>query len=330
VRVVFLVPALRPRWLNQSLEWSHAHLFRRLPRSWVPPRIVTTDQVSGGTLNIFRHCEVAQLAGAEGVIATTDGKDSYRDVLGSDRRLRFIRWKDRSPDDLCVVPDFASRLTDQVEGPAVVYEQSPLQVRRDFLASRPTVRIWTDSPYMQQLCEAAFPEKPIQIVPNVVDDRMFPFVPQRERQPGLLFAFPRKNPDFIAETLREYHELGGRYWKLELIHGLSIQELARRFREPQAFLASAQDEGCALPPQEAMAAGIVVIGRTAKGANFSMEDGHTALTAETPFAAAQRLLDAESPELRDRVSLAGRELISRFFPGAEPLAFWRETLRTLG
>ena len=275
-----------------------------------------------GTLNILRHCAVARAAGAEAVLATTDGEDSYGDAFGDGRRFEYIRWSDRRADDVCVLPDFVSRLADTVEGPVVVYEQSPLHLRSDFDHRRPGVSIWTDSPFMKARCDHVFPDKPAMIVPNVVDEAMFPFIPQTHRTQGLLFAFPRKNPDFIEATRARYRDAGGSFWRFELIDGLSIAELARRFREPQAFLASAKYEGCALPPQEAMAAGVVVVGRAAGGANFCMQDGLTSLNAETPQAAAANLRRLEDAALRQTLADEARARIARFFPHAEPLHFW--------
>ena len=329
MRVVFLLPALRKGRLaalvGRTIDRMPANAIGR----WCMARRWTVDQVWGGTLNILRHYDVANLAGADAVIATTDGIDSYGDVFGDGRRHAYIRWRDRRSSDICIVPDFASRLVDEVEGPVVVYEQSPLHLRADFRFGAANVHIWTDSPFMQRRCETIFPGKPITVAPNIVDDAMFGWVPQPERTPGLLFAFPRKNPEFIEATRRRYAELGGGYWTFELVHGLRIDELARRFREPQAFLASARDEGCALPPQEAMSAGVVVVGRTAGGANFAMQDGLTSLNAETPEEAAAALRRLESAELRERLAGEARRYIARYFPQAEPLQFWQQQLGIL-
>jgi glycosyltransferase involved in cell wall biosynthesis len=328
MRLVFLIPDLGRGFFPRHLDF----LLWRLPDDvgrWLLHRYWVVETTWGGTLNCLRQCEVARRAGLEAVMATTSGRDNYADVLGPGRRLPFIAWRDRQPGDICIVPDYASRLTDDVRGPVIVYQQSPLQLKNDFDFARPDVSIWTDSPFMLEKCHALFPGKDIPIVPNIVDESLFPFVPQHERKQGLLFAFPRKNPEFIEATWRSYVARGGRYWKLELIDGLSIRKLAERFLEPQAFLASAREEGCALPPQECMAAGIVVVGRSASGANFSMQDGVTSLIAETPESAADRLFEAESPALRQRLSEAGREYISRYFPAAEPLAFWNDQRRQI-
>jgi hypothetical protein len=120
-----------------------------------------------------------------------------------------------------------------------------------------------------------------------------------------------------------YLAAGGTYWRLRTVHGLPSRELAARFATPQAFLASAEVEGCALPPQESMAAGVLVVGRTAQGANFCMVDDRTALVGETPAAAAAALRRAEDAALRDRITRQAHDEIARFFPDREPLAYWR-------
>ena len=55
------------------------------------------------------------------VVATTDGRDSYGDVCGNGRRFRFIRWNERRGLGRVVVPDFVSRLADEVRGRMVIY-----------------------------------------------------------------------------------------------------------------------------------------------------------------------------------------------------------------
>jgi hypothetical protein len=329
MRIVFLIPGLGKGWLPENFDAILRRVRVPAVSRWLLERYWAVTAVSGGTLNLLRHCEVARHAGFDAVMATTSGRDECGEILGAGRRLPFIAWRQRRHDDVCIIPDYASRLADNVRGRMIVYQQSPLQMKTDFDFTREEVSIWTDSPFMLRKCQALFPGKDIPIVPNVVDDAMFPFVPQHQRTPGLLFAYPRKNWEFIDATWRAYKQRGGSYWKLEFVGGLSILQLAARLREPQAFLASAKDEGCALPPQECMAAGVVVIGRSASGANFSMQDGETALIAETPEVAADRLFEAESADLRERLADAGRRHISRYFPGGEPLSFWKDQLRQI-
>ena len=328
MRYLFLVPALNTGALFGLLKRAAAsHIGRRL----FPRLNMTTTLVHGGTLNILRHCAVAQSVGVDAYMSTLEGRDCFGEQWGiqTDAPLRFVPWDARRPTDVCLIPDFASHFVDDTPGTCIVYEQNPRQVHADFDYKRDNVIIWTDSPFMLEICERTFPGKEIEIVPNIVDHRAFPFVPQHERRRGELIAFPRKGPDFIRETLASYHARSGSYWHLTEIDGLPFRELARRFSTPQAFLASADVEGCALPPQEAMASGMVVVGKDARGANFCMEDGQTALIANTPEAAAEALLKAEDDALRDRVSRAAHEQISRYFATSEPTRFWRRFSQSL-
>jgi hypothetical protein len=253
------------------------------------------------------------------------GIDTYQDRGLSG--LKYIRWDERRPDDVCIVPDYVTELMDEVEGRAIAYLQVPIHTNGNFDYHNSRFSLWTDSPMMEALCQKTYPGKAAEIVPNIVDTHMFPFVPQSEREQGLLFAFPRKGPEFIAETQSWYRKLGGSYWNFELIDGLSIHELARQFRRPQVFLASAPIEGCALPPQESMASGIVVVGRTAKGANFCMEHGKTAMVAETPEQAARSLLALEDTALRESIAENAYQYISQYFPENTPIQFWQEVIR---
>lgn len=289
------------------------HQAMRTPHAW------------GGTLNMIRHAWIARQLGAESVMATPSGKNTYGKTWGL-FEMPYIRWESRRPDDICIIPDTMTELVDECPGPCIVYLQVPIQLRADFDYMRDNVQLWTDSPHMLELAQEVFPNKEIPIVPNVIDDELFRFVPQEEREDGLVFAFPRKGPEFIAETRRHYREKGGRFWHFELIDGLPLPVLAREFQRPQAFLASGVIEGCALPPQESMASGIVVVGRNARGANFSMEHRKTAMIANDAEHAAQCLLDLEDLALRKSIAENAHEFISRYFTKNEPTAFWKKNL----
>jgi hypothetical protein len=322
MRFVFLIPDLdtTQNWhtLTTFIYQTRSNFLRNMWRL----RWMRTPQLFGGTLNLMRHCMVARQCGVDAVLATMRGKDTYGDY--AIQGLPFIRWADRRPDDVCIVPDYVTELVDEVKGAVIAYQQSPLQVHQNFDYRAGRVSIWTDSPHMYGLCEAAYPGKVIEIVPNVVDDQMFPFIPQDQRESGLLFGFPRKGGEaFIQATEDYYRALGGTFWRFERVDGLSIHGLAQEFRRPQVFLASVDAEGCALPPQESMAAGIVVVGKTAKGANFCMEHKKTAMAAETPEEAARCLIELENAELRDRLSHNAYNYIQRYFPTGEPQQFWQ-------
>lgn len=323
MRLLFVIPEIDNGVLARVADALRNR--SRLARSLLRRNKLKARHTYGGTLNIIRHCAVARRAGVDAVLATVSGRDTYGPRLGTgwSDDVPTTRWRDRRPDDFVVLPDFASFLADEVAGPCAVYQQNPIQIRANFDSRRADRHLWTDSPLMERLCRAAFPTKEIVLVPNVVDDAAFPFVPQSQRVAGELLAFPRKGPEFIEQTMAAYRAAGGSYWRVRTLNGLPFRELAQRFATPQAFLASADVEGCALPPQESMAAGVVVVGRTAQGANFCMVDGETALVGETPEAAAAALRAAEDAALRDRIARQAHERIARFFPRNEPLAYWQ-------
>lgn len=332
MRLVVLLPDLMQ---NEPLAGVVDFLVRHRRLAELPPvrrrlvrRSLHTRVTWGGTLNNMRHAAIARSLGVDARLATPSGRDTYREFNIVD--VPYMKWSDRRPDDVVMVPDFCSDLADEVEGKVIVYEQVPNQLRCNFDYRSPRVTIWTDSPHMLRLCNEVFPGKDIPIVPNVVDDKTFPFIPQSEREPGLIMAFPRKGPEYIEATRMRYAAKGGKFWKFELIDGIPLKELARRMRRPQAFLASAEVEGCALPPQESMACGMVVVGKSASGANFSMENRETAMIAETAEAAADALIELEDAGLRDRISRNAHDFIKRYFPGGEPRDLWRDTLRGFG
>lgn len=325
MRFVFLVPDFDSNTTWRNLFFLSGSLRLKFIQDWIQLRVMRTDEVFGGTLNIMRHCWVARNCGADAVLATMRGIDTYGERGIYD--LPFIRWADRREDDICLVPDYVSELIDEIKGPAIAYLQVPLHTHNNFNYQDSRVTLWTDSPYMQEVCRKTYPGKEAQIVPNIVDNNAFPFISQDQREQGLVFAFPRKGPEFITETQKLYQEMGGTYWRFELIDGVTFHELTQLFRRPQVFLASAPIEGCALPPQESMAAGIVVVGRTAQGANFCMQHGETAMTAETPQKAAECLRELEDAALCDRISRKAHDYISYYFPSEEPARFWQKTIR---
>ncbi|WP_299490080.1 glycosyltransferase [Acaryochloris sp. IP29b_bin.137] len=327
MRFVFLIPDLKKGWLWRLLSEGVIQSRSQRVNDWFLRQWLYVDEVFGGTMNIMRHCWVARQCGAEAVLATISGQDNYGDVFGLNRTLPYIAWRDRQPQDICIVPDFATLLINDVEGIAIAYEQSPLQTKTNFDYRRDNVFLWTDSALMQGICAKTYPDKPAEIVPNIVDNELFPFIPQAQREQGLLFAFPRKGKDFILETQALYQQQGGAFWQFERVDGISLQALAQQFRRPQAFLASATSEGCALPPQEAMAAGIVVVGKTARGANFCMEHGKTALTGETPAEVVQCLFQLEDQTLRNTLAQNGHDYIAQYFPDRKPAQFWQQTIK---
>lgn len=326
MRFIFLIPDLdiSPAWKVSNHVVNSLRL--KSFRDWARLRLMRTDEIFGGTLNLMRHCLVARSCGADAVLATMRGQDTYGER--GIHNLPFIRWVDRHPDDVCIVPDYVTELIDEVEGPAIAYLQVPIHTHANFNYRDKRVTLWTDSPFMQEVCQDTYPGKVVEIVPNVVDNEAFPFIPQSQRESGLLFAFPRKGADFIQQTQEYYQKKGGTYWKFELVDGLPFHELATQFRRPQVFLASAEVEGCALPPQESMAAGIVVLGRTAHGANFCMDHGKTAMTAENPQEAAQCLFELENMQLRDQISHNAHEYISQYFPSNAPTVFWQDVIHS--
>ncbi len=324
MRFVFLIQdfdnSKTHNWINYLVQRS-----RMQPAKDWWRRQMQVNQVFGGILNIMRHCAVARSCGIDAVLATMSGRDTYGDQ-NLYRDLPFIRWANRRPDDICIVPDCATELINQVEGRAIAYLQTPIFIFNNFDYQNNRIALWTDSPYMQSVCQTIFIDKEIQIVPNIVDNKLFPFIPQSQREQGLVFAFPRKGPEFIAKTQEIYTAKGGNHWRFERIDGLSIHELSKQFKRPQVFLASAEIEGCALPPQESMAAGIVIVGKTASGANFCMKHFQTAMKAENPEESAQCLIELENADLRDTLSRNAHEYISRYFPENQPSKFWHQVI----
>lgn len=328
MRILFVIPELIHRDLYGRVMSVLCHQARRpLLRRWLVHRGLYAEVAFGGTLNIMRHAALVQSLGVESALVTPRGVDTYGKF--NIVQVPFLRFADIRKDDVVVVPDFCTDLIDDLPGQVIAYQQVPVHVQANFRYLDPRVHIWTDSPFMLEHCQRVFPGKDVSIVPNIVDPVTFPFKPQTEREPGLVFAFPRKGPEFIEATRREYRELGGTYWNFELIDGIPLFELARRMQKPQAFLASGDVEGCALPPQECMAAGIVVVGKNARGANFSMEHRKTAMVAETARAAAECLRELEDATLRSSIARDGHAFISRYFPEQEPAQHWRQVLQDL-
>ena len=78
-----------------------------------------------------------------------------------------------------------------------------------------------------------------------------------------------------------------------------------------------------------MAAGVVLIGKNATGANFSMQHNKTALVCNTVDETVENLFRAENEKLRTELADEAYNFISRYFSDAEPKQFWEETLRKI-
>jgi glycosyltransferase involved in cell wall biosynthesis len=282
----------------------------------------------GGIMNIVRYGELASNLGADVAIATYTGKDAHGKTWFK-HNLPVINWDDRNDDDICVIADLYSDQADKVKGACILYMQTPLQLHNNFDYMRKDLQIWTDSPFMLEKCKEHYPGKDIPIVPNVVDNKAFPFKAQSEKIKGRIIVFPRKGDDFIKAVFKKYKKAGGSYWKPKRLHKLPFDKLAKEFQDAQAFLASADVEGCALPPQESMAAGVIVIGKNATGANFSMQHNKTALVCNTVDETVDSLFRAEDEKLRNELTNAAYDFISRYFPKAEPKAFWEKQLNKI-
>lgn len=279
----------------------------------------------GGIMNIVRHCALATGLGADAALATDSGKDPHGRRWFR-HEMPVIKWNDRRHDDVCLIPDLYSERIGSVAGPCILYQQTPLRLYNNFDHMRQDLQIWTDSPAMLAKCEQSYPGKEIPIVPNIVDDKSFPFIRQLERKPRMIIVFPRKGNDFIKDVFLAYRRAGGRYWKRKVISGLRFDKMAVVFQRAQAFLASAEAEGCALPPQESMAGGVVVVGKNAKGSNFCMRHEETAMVADTVEETAASLRELEDATLREELAGNAYSFIKRYFPDAEPKKFWQTIL----
>ena len=108
--------------------------------------------------------------------------------------------------------------------------------------------------------------------------------------------------------------------------GLRFDKMAKMFQKSQGFLASAPAEGCALPPQESMAAGVVVVGLDANGANFCMQHQKTAMVARSVPETVRYLFALEDQQARETLAANAYEFIKQYFPENEPTKFWQKVL----
>ena len=127
MRILFIVPEM----IADDLRWKAIRYFKRFRRLHkLPPiryrlvhRYLYVRMIYGGTLNIMRHCSLARSMGVDAALVTPSGKDTYGRFNIVD--VPFLPWSAIRRDDLCVIPDFASELTDRLTGPVIVYLQAP-------------------------------------------------------------------------------------------------------------------------------------------------------------------------------------------------------------
>src|SRR5690242_8225539 len=84
MRLLFLVPDLDKSKLHEWRLWlarQHTPL-RRLTTLFGEAPSMRSDKVWGGTLNLMRHCALARLIGADAVLTSQLGFDTYGEKWG--------------------------------------------------------------------------------------------------------------------------------------------------------------------------------------------------------------------------------------------------------
>lgn len=225
------------------------------------------DAPSGGIRTIYRHVDLLNAAGIPA--AVLHERRGFRcGWFSHQTRITDVGSTGIGPDDLLVVPETDAALLPGLPAGVrhVVFNQNcHLTWERDagpvtdhYLRSRDLVGIMVVSAHSEEVLRYAF-DRPVYRVSQCIDPQLFG--PPERRNGRVLCYMPRRgqaDAEAVLQILRARGVLAD--WRIDPVHGVSEQEVARRLRRSTVFLSSTYQEGFGLPAAEAMACGNYVVG----------------------------------------------------------------------
>jgi glycosyltransferase involved in cell wall biosynthesis len=188
----------------------------------------------------------------------------------------------------------------------------------------------------RQYLEFAFPAHRVFRIHNSIDPSVF-HLPTDGRKSRLIALMPRKSSHDAAQVLNLLRGRANlRGFEFAVIQGKSEAETAQALRDSMVFLSFSTQEGCPMPPLEAMACGCLTVGYDGRGGREYFDDRHAIVVEQQDvigFTAAVEQtiarLDKEDVALGEMVRAASQFVSSTYTPQREEqdiVGAWRDIL----
>jgi glycosyltransferase involved in cell wall biosynthesis len=217
-------------------------------------------------------------------------------------------------------------------GQSVVHQLSPYGMP-DCIGS---IVVSEDS---RQYLEFAFPGHRVFRIHNSIDPSVF-FPPAGGRKNRLIALMPRKSSHDAAQVLNLLRGRGNlRGFDFAVIQGKSEAETAQSLRDSMIFLSFSTQEGCPMPPLEAMACGCLTIGYDGRGGKEYFDARHAIVVEQQDVIGFTATVEQTIDRLENRdvaleqLVLAATQFVARTYtPQQEEqdiVAAWRAILAQL-
>jgi glycosyltransferase involved in cell wall biosynthesis len=293
---------------------------------------------------MYRHVDVLNANGISSTIYHQ--QDGFRVTwFANQTRVAYPAeaWPPKTSDILLVPELFIWQFASMAPGvPKVVFNQNAYQTFRGQSVTHHVLPYWQPdciasivvSEDSRRYLEFAFPGHSVFRVHNSIDPALFHFQSEKKRQIAFM---PRKNGHNVAQVVNLLNcrgKLNG--FELIPIEGKSEAEVARILGDSMIFLSFSTQEGCPMPPLEAMACGCITVGYDGFGGSEYFNRGHAVIVKQEDVigftvAVEQTIarLDSDPNELRQLARSASEFVLGTYTPLQESediIETWRQIL----
>jgi hypothetical protein len=272
---------------------------------------------SGGVRKIYRHVEVLNALGYRAFVGHQAA--GFRCTWFESNAPIAEKEKNWPPDptgDILVCPEFVAwQMVQTTPGlPKVIFNQGAyltFQGMKEKFTAPPyesdefvgTIVVSEDS---RSYLNYAFPKHRVLRIHNAVDPAMFFPVENKRRQ---IAYMPRKmsaDARQILTILQHRRSLDG--FEVVAIENLTELQTAEVLRDSMIFLNFCSQEGCPVPPLEAMASGCLVIGYDGQGGREYLNDDLAIRVAEEDILGFVKAIEAAIAGFRNTPELMTQKI----------------------
>ena len=268
--------------VQSDLKWRTPPVFEVLPAigdSCVYYLCPSGTEPSGGVRVIYRHVDTLNSMGIRA--AVLHDQDGFRcGWFENKTRIQDLASLRFHANDIIVVPECYGHGMQFLPNDARkiifnqnahhTFDQIPLErtLANPLLSGIENVlSIMTVSEDNAELLQYAFPNIPVKLVRNVVDEAVF--YPDEEVVRRQVIAYvPTRRSHELEQFLHVMGSAGVASrlgWEFTPITGMSELEVSARLRKTKIFVSLSEHEGFGLPAAEAMASGCYVVGYAGGG-----------------------------------------------------------------